>query len=107
MGTDADPAFAAETMALPSETFLADQMAVADPDAIHAVREAARTAIGMLLAPILQASYEQLTDSGPYQVDGASIGRRALRNTCLAYIAAGSHRLGAALAKRNSTPGGI
>jgi aminopeptidase N len=99
MATDGDPAFAAETMVLPSETFLADQMAVADPDAIHAVREAARAAIGMHLVPILQASYERLTDAGPYQVDGASIGRRALRNTCLAYIAAGNNRVGATLAK--------
>jgi aminopeptidase N len=95
----ADPAFAAEAMILPGENFLADQMAVADPDAIHTVREAARAAIGAQLAPILQATYQQLTDAGPYQVDGASIGRRALRNVCLAYIAAGNNRLGATLAK--------
>jgi aminopeptidase N len=74
-------------------------MAVADPDAIYAAREAARAAIGMQLAPILQATYEQLTDSGSYQVDGPSIGRRALRNVCLAYIAAGNNRHGAILAK--------
>ena len=36
---DADPAFAAEALALPGEAFLADQMAVADVDAIHAVRD--------------------------------------------------------------------
>ena len=35
-GADADPAFAAEALPLPSEGFLADQMAVADPEAIHA-----------------------------------------------------------------------
>ena len=39
---DADPAFAAEALALPSESFLADQMAVVDVDAIHAVRHALR-----------------------------------------------------------------
>ena len=37
---DADPAFAAEALTLPGEAFLADQMAVADVDAIHAVRDA-------------------------------------------------------------------
>jgi aminopeptidase N len=95
----ADPAFAAEAMTLPSETFLADQMAVADPDAIHAVREAARAAIGAQLTPILQSAYEQLTDTGPYQIDGAPMGRRALRNVCLAYIAAGNPSHGATLAK--------
>jgi aminopeptidase N len=99
MDAGGDPAFAAEALTLPGENFLADQMAVADPDAIHAVREAARAAIGMQLAPILQATYEQLAGTGPYQVDGASIGRRALRNVCLAFIAAGNHRHGAVLAK--------
>jgi aminopeptidase N len=95
----ADPAFAAEALALPSEAFLADQMAIADPDAIHVVRDAARAAIGTQLAPILHAAYMQLDDPGPYQIDGASMGRRALRNTCLAYIAAGNKGLGATLAK--------
>ena len=33
-----DPAFAAEALGLPSETYLAEQMDVVDPDAIHAVR---------------------------------------------------------------------
>jgi len=99
LGAGGDPAFAAEAMSLPGEAFLADQMAVADPDAIHAVREAARAAIGLQLLPILEATYQQLSDAGPYQVDGASIGRRALRNACLAYIAAGNNRHGAALAK--------
>ncbi len=99
MEAQSDPAFAAEAMVLPGENFLADQMAVADPDAIHAVREAARAAIGSQLLPILQMTYEQLSDDGPYQVDGASIGRRALRNVCLAYIAAGNAGHGATLAK--------
>jgi len=94
-----DPAFGAEALSLPSETFLADQMAVANPDAIHAVREAAREAIGTQLAPILQMAYRQLEDDGPYQIDGVSIGRRALRNTCLAYLTVGMPSLGVPLAK--------
>jgi aminopeptidase N len=35
----------------------------------------------------LRATYARLTDTGPYRIDGVSIGRRALRNTCLAYLA--------------------
>ncbi len=84
---EADPGFAAEALSLPSETFLADQMAVADIDAIHAVREHVRATIGSELRDALHASYERLTDPGPYRIDGASIGRRALRNTCLSYLA--------------------
>ncbi len=83
-----DPAFAAEALALPSEAYIADQMPVADPDGIHTVRRAFRAAIGARLAEPLRATYEKLTDSGPYRVDGASIGRRALRNACLSYLAA-------------------
>ena len=85
---DADPAFAAEALALPSEAYIADQMPVADPDGIHAVRQALRAAIGARLAKPLRETYERLTDTGAYQVDGRSIGRRALRNACLGYLAA-------------------
>ena len=96
---DADPAFAAEALSLPSESFLADQMAVADVDAIHAARENARVSIGRALHDELLATYERLADSGPYRIDGLSIGRRALRNTCLGYLAAGGNAAGIALAK--------
>ena len=37
-----DPAFAAEALSLPSEGYIAEQMDVVDPDAIHAVRVALR-----------------------------------------------------------------
>jgi aminopeptidase N len=96
---DADPAFAAEALSLPTESFLADQMAVADVDAIHAVRDSARVAIGNALRSELGATYERLTDAGPYRIDGASIGRRALRNACLAYLASGGDPDGIARAK--------
>jgi aminopeptidase N len=96
---ETDPAFAAEALTLPSEAFLADQMAVADVDAIHAARDFARVAIGQALHEELRTMYERLTDSGPYRIDGGSIGRRALRNTCLAYLAAGGSADGIARAK--------
>jgi aminopeptidase N len=95
---DRDPAFAAEALVLPSEAFLADQLAVVDVDAIHAARETARAAIGEALGAQLAAGYQALADAGPYRIDGTSIGRRALRNACLAYLAAADPEKGAALA---------
>jgi aminopeptidase N len=95
----ADPAFAAQALSLPGEVFLADQMEVADPDAIHAMRKQAARAIGQHLAPMLRATYEGLTDPGPYRIDGAAIGRRSLRNACLWYIAASGDPDGIGLAK--------
>jgi aminopeptidase N len=94
---DRDPAFAAEALTLPSEAFLADQLAVIDVEAIHAAREAARAIIGEALAAEFAAAYLELTDAGPYNIDGRSIGRRALRKGCLAYIAAADSAEGAAL----------
>jgi aminopeptidase N len=98
-GADADPAFAAEALTLPSEAFLADQMPVVDVDAIHAARDTARIAIGTALAGEFAAAYERLADAGPYRNDGLSIGRRALRNVCLGYLAADGNDAGVARAK--------
>ena len=94
---DKDPAFTAEALSLPGEAFLADQMPIADVDAIHAVRDAARGAIGAALYDRLRAAYDSLVETGPYSIDGAAIGKRALRNICLAYLSAGGDP---ALAKR-------
>ncbi|MCL2430440.1 MAG: aminopeptidase N, partial [Alphaproteobacteria bacterium] len=87
--SDADPAFAAEALSLPSEAFVADQMEIADPDAIHAARDFLRTEIGRTLGEALSARYAALAEPGAYRIDGHSIGKRALRNVCLAYLAAG------------------
>ncbi|HVB68938.1 MAG TPA: aminopeptidase N [Acetobacteraceae bacterium] len=87
-GADADPAFAAEALSLPGETYLADQQEIVDPDAIHAARDAARSAIGLALHEDLRGCYARLDDPGPYRIDGAAIGQRTLRNTCLSYLVA-------------------
>jgi aminopeptidase N len=94
-----DPAFAAEALALPSEATLADEMDIVDVEAIHAVREEARAAIAAAMATALGETYRELSDPGPYRTDGEAIGRRALRNVCLAYLAAGNPAGGARLAK--------
>src|SRR5580692_4818626 len=93
-----DRAFAAEALSLPGEATLADEMAVVDVEAIHAVREEARAAIASALRAEFSEIYRSLEDRGPYTTDGASIGRRALRNVCLTYIAAGDPAEGARLA---------
>ncbi len=94
-----DPAFAAEALAVPGEAFLADRMAVADVEAVHEARETARAEIGRALQAEFAAGYQALADAGPYRIEGAAIGRRALRNACLFYLAAADPEHGAALAK--------
>ena len=96
---DEDHAFAAEAMLLPTEGTLADAMDVVDVDNIHAARDAAALAVADALREDLRATYDRLTDNGPYTVDGAAIGRRALRNTCLGYLIRGGNAKGVRLAK--------
>jgi aminopeptidase N len=94
-----DPAFAAEALMLPSEANLADEMPVIAVEAIHAARESARADIAAALAGPLGETYERFADRGPYRIDGEAIGRRALRNVCLFYLASGEPSQGALLAK--------
>ena len=103
---EADPAFAAEALVLPGEAYLADQLELVDPEAIHAAREATKRALGQALRTELRATYERLIDAGPYRIDGGSIGRRALRNTCLAYLLAAGEADGLRLAKSQFDRGG-
>jgi aminopeptidase N len=63
-------------------------MEVVAVEAIHAVRQFLRAAIGRELGPLLRDTYDRLTDTGPYTIDGAAMGCRALRNACLFYLAA-------------------
>jgi aminopeptidase N len=97
--SDADPAFAAQMMSLPSEADIAREMGEdVDPDAIHDARETLRRAIGQHLAASLRAIYERSTSHGAYSPDAASAGRRALRNLALDLYAAGRPEEGSALA---------
>jgi len=81
-----DPAFAAEALALPSESYVGEQMVVVDPDAIHATRVAVRRQLAESLRGELIATYRAMANPGRYSPDAASSGRRALRNLCLGYL---------------------
>ncbi len=97
---DADLQFTSEALALPSESFIADQMEVVDPDSIHAARQFLRGELGRHLGPVLRATYDRLAEPGASQIDAAAIGRRALRNACLGYLAAaGAEGVALALAQ--------
>ena len=83
-----DPAFAAQALVLPTESYLGTQMPVIDPDAIHTAREFARKRLAAALRPKWLAGYRANAVNEPFSVDAAAIGRRALKNLCLAYLMA-------------------
>jgi aminopeptidase N len=81
-----DPAFAAECLQPPAEAYLADCMAVADPEAIHLARRHFMRVIATNYRTRFEAAFRHFTTPGPYSPDAAAAGRRALRNTALAYV---------------------
>ncbi|WP_413463052.1 aminopeptidase N [Plesiomonas shigelloides] len=81
-----DPALAALILTLPKETELAELFDLIDPDAIRAVREFIRDELVLELNDELRAVY-QAHVLPEYRVEHADIARRALRNTCLGYLA--------------------
>jgi aminopeptidase N len=83
---DADPAFAAEMLTLPSEGYLSEQMEVIDPDAIHAVRTALRAHLAQALRAQWLQTYQRFVTQGQYSPDAQAAGRRALRNLSLGYL---------------------
>ncbi|MFW2851067.1 aminopeptidase N [Sphingomonas sp. TX0543] len=94
-----DRAFVAEAVLLPSESFVGDQLATVDPDAIFAAREALRRDIGTALAAEWRAAYEAAGDE-PYAYNPDAKGRRRLRNVALNYIAASGATDAASIAFR-------
>jgi aminopeptidase N len=82
-----DPAFKAESILLPSESFIGDQMLVVDPEAIAIEREALRHALGKALLGDWRDAY---TDNagGAYVYSPQAKGARRLRNVALGYIQA-------------------
>jgi aminopeptidase N len=81
-----DPAFTAEALMLPSETYVAEQMDVVDPEAIHAARNGLRRAVAGALRADLAGVYRSFEVKGPYSPDAQSAGRRALRNMALGLL---------------------
>jgi aminopeptidase N len=95
---DLDPAFVAEAVLLPSESFVGDQLGVVDPEAIHASREGLRRALGEQLQDQWRTVYDAAP--GAYVYSPAAKGARRLRTVALGYIAASGARDAATLAFR-------
>jgi aminopeptidase N len=83
-----DDAYRAWLMDLPGFDDLANRMAVEDPLALHAAREALEKSVATKHRKKLRALYDARRSKGAYSPDAVSAGRRALKNTALGYLAA-------------------
>jgi len=82
-----DSAFIGETMLLPSEAFIGDQMAVVDPVAIHQAREALRRDLGRDLEEEWRDAYER-SRANRFELSPQAKGARRLRTIALGFIMA-------------------
>ena len=83
-----DPGFVAETLALPSETYLLERMQPADPAPLRAALIHVSRELGQALQADLLTRYMDLEVEGEYRYHPADAGRRSLRNLCLRYMMA-------------------
>jgi len=82
-----DPALVEQILDLPSETYLGEQMTVIDVEGIHQCRQYLLRVLASQLRARLESTYQRLQGQ-PHALDAASMGRRVLKNRCLAYLMA-------------------
>jgi len=92
--TGLDSAFKELVLTLPSETYIAEQLDVVDPQRVHAVREAMRAQLATALHAEWELVYEQNHDTGAYTPDPLSAGRRALVGMALVNLCLAARRSG-------------
>ena len=85
-GKIADPAHLALSLQLPSETTLAQEMKIVDPDALYNARQTVKRELAKRNKEQFTAIYHGNKDSGAYAITPEAIGRRSLKNTALAYL---------------------
>ena len=81
-----DAAFKELVLTLPSETYMAEQLAEVDPQRIHAVREAMRQQLAQALYADWVWAFETHQHNGAYRPDPLSSGRRALAGLALSML---------------------
>ncbi|OOE58052.1 aminopeptidase N [Salinivibrio sp. ML323] len=86
LSDNTDPALIAEVLNLPSETEVAGWFDTVDVDAIHQVMAAFKQQFADHMVDEFDAVYRQYAQP-EYQITHKAIGERALRNTCLSYLA--------------------
>ncbi|MFM0736626.1 aminopeptidase N [Paraburkholderia xenovorans] len=81
------PAFRELALMLPSEAYLAEQMAESNPAAVHAARQFVRKRLANALKNEWLAVYDKHRTPGEYEATPEASGHRALKNLALSYLA--------------------
>jgi aminopeptidase N len=95
-----EAAFREQALILPTESVIADQMEVVDPQAIHHARQFMRRTIAEVMRSELLNAIAANQTPGPYSPDAVSAGKRGLKNLALAYLLAAPDAHALDLARR-------
>ncbi|WP_284123786.1 aminopeptidase N [Parerythrobacter aestuarii] len=82
-----DDSMRGELMMLPSQTYLMEQMLVADPGRIHVERESLKAWLGNRFLSQLEALHDRVS-AVPYSMESAARGARKVKTQALVYLAA-------------------
>ena len=93
-----DLSYLALLLTLPSEDYVASSMETVDPVAIHMAREHLRVSLAGALSLEFKELYLNHHQDEYNRFDAAAIGRRRLKNVCLAYLTADNAEEGLKLA---------
>jgi aminopeptidase N len=85
-----DAAFKDLVLTLPSETYMAEQLELVDPQRVHSVREAMRLQLATALIEDWQWVFDAHCENGSYRPDSVSAGRRALSGMALGQLCLGA-----------------
>ena len=95
--TALDDSMRGELMMLPSQTYIAEQLLVADPAAVHVEREALKSWLGETLEAELEALHARASAASA-GMDAAARGARKVKTQALVFLAAGNPERAAEMA---------
>ncbi|MCK5069842.1 MAG: aminopeptidase N C-terminal domain-containing protein, partial [Desulfocapsa sp.] len=84
--TESDTALLGMTLTLPEESYLAQQMDVVDPDAIHLARKFIRQELLNALRAEFRTVWGNNKSDTAYSLSPEAMGKRRLKNVCLSYL---------------------
>jgi len=79
--------FQAAALQLPSANYIGEALSVIDPVAITEARNFLKQTLAAEYRDELQTVYDANADEGEFSVDAVAVGRRAMKNLCLSYLA--------------------
>jgi len=85
-GKNADKMLLAQALQLPPETYLATQMEVIDPEALHAAKNAVERHLAAALYQQFLELYQENNVHGEYRITPEAMGQRSLKNCALSYL---------------------